>query len=671
MLKRGGRSEREEEGKGIRGSGRRGSRREGSRGSISIMRAKKVTVTFISFISLISFLLLSLTFSSAFFLHFASAQELGWCIKTKEGKTCQPNTLREQCKEGWSYQKPPECIEILCKLDDGNCQESVPYQACIEQGGSEGQIYECKIGCCGVAGKGLGLKTMQECKQEAEKAGAGLNFDFDENIQDESACDLKYSGSQRGCCFLGFGDCVYTTKAECSAPFYAGQFCSSIKECNLKAHFQQKCGILNGDKNKLCWFDNVGNQEDCIVDCGYPAYVCDVCNKESCKDEKNAKEVARFMHYCKSTKCDLSNAKESQELKWEGGSMKIKWKKPPKVLLSGESICYNFYTGQAMAGAETFDNGFPRRSTGLQNQILRCNLGNIEMDGLGPDRNKLCFEKTEAQAHTTYTEKNRVMNCIKCGKSKTKIDKYDEEMQKLQEELQEKLEKGEITPDEVNKRLEEKMEEMDLEWYDKMGMFFASVPDMLGDYYSIGEIGIPGFATIKAKIFYGLGGSQCTKDFCESGKFKNGESYCVWRSEISGGSGAARVFWSPIDAACVPRYPQGEDGCGSCGGAGDTYDKCEADEAWALGNCMFEPKGAGEKSLSGPLHTIEFFVPTKLNLMFWYTLIEALLTCSGFWPCMKVLWVERIYGELGKFTLIETAIEIGFSIIAKIYQESI
>ncbi|MEM4318479.1 MAG: hypothetical protein QW244_01450 [Candidatus Pacearchaeota archaeon] len=652
--------------RGARKAGRESERRE----KVSKNRAKRVKV-----VAFISFLLLSLTFYSAFSLRFANAQELiggelGWCIKTKEDKICQPNVLKEQCKEGWFYQKPPECIEILCKLDDGNCQESIPYQACIEQGGSEGQIYECKIGCCGVAGKGLGLKTMQECKQEAEKVGAGSNFDFDESIEDERACDLKYSGSERGCCFLGFGDCVYTTKQQCAAPFYTGQFCSSIKECNLKTHFQQKCGILDGDKNKLCWFDSAGNQEDCVIDCGYPAYICDICNKESCKDEKNAREVSRSMHYCKSTKCDLSNAKGSQELKWEGGSMKIKWKKPPKVLLNGESICYNFYTGQARAGgAETFDNGFPRRSTGLENQILRCNLGNIEIDRLGPDRNKLCFEKTET--HTTYTEKNKVMNCMKCGKPKTKIDKYDEEMQKLQEELQEKLEKGEITPDQVNKQLEEKMEEMDLEWYDYIGLFVASKPDMLGDYYSIGEIGIPGLATAKAELFYALGGSKCTKDFCESEKFENGESYCVWHSETSGGSEAARVLWSPIDAACVPRYPQGEYGCGSCGGSGDTYDKCEADEAWALGNCIFESKSAGEKTLFGALHTVEFFVPTKLNLLLWYTFIEALLTCGGFWPCMTVWWVERVYGELGRFTLIETLIEVLFSGIAKIYQESI
>jgi len=650
----------------------------------------------------LAFALTLLTLFALFALDFSlvfAQQDFFWCIETKTGKICQPNTLSEQCNGPVYLERPQACEEVDCILESGVCQSSVPRKVCEEQGGRVAKPEEaekCIEGCCIIAGQYNGIITRAECEYRASQQQMLQFMDFNKSIKSEAICMERARGFEKGCCFTSNFDCAYTTRESCVAPYFVNSYCSEIPQCNAIGHFKQACGDAKlGDNLKLCWFDSKGNQEDCF-DCGYPSYVCDVCKEETCKDEKRKTEVNKFQPYCKSTKCDLSNAKGSQVLRWENGKMVIEWKKPPSVLLSGDSICYNFYTGQAHAKQpDTYDNGFARRSTGLQNQVVRCSLGEIEIDGLGVDRNMLCFEKDGK----THVEKNKYYNCMKCGKPVTKIEKYQqkiqekqEQLEQLQEELQKMMEEKGLAKDlgtadiatllsdfpellekykqiqNLQKEIEEEAEKMDLEWYDFIGVFGISMVDSWADSYTRGAI-LPGFGTLKAMILYQLGGSKCTKDSCESEKFSNGESYCVWRSETGASGLKGVILWPPADAACVPRYPPGVE-CGSCGGTGDN-DKCDEPEAWAAGNCIFEPENKVRKPLLSIPEIIDLYFTTRFNTIPYYTAFGAFFSCGGNLICFGIKWLERVGGELGKWGLYAELLgEIAFAGVMKIVQES-
>jgi hypothetical protein len=229
----------------------------------------------------------------------------------------------------------------------------------------------------------------------------------------------------------------------------------------------------------------------------------------------------------------------------------------------------------------------------------------------------------------------------------------------------------------LQKEIEEEAEKMDLEWYDYLGTFFLSFTDNFADTNARSAIILPGFATIKAEIFYALGGARCTEDSCESEKFSNGESYCVWRSE-TGASGLrgkilTHTMWSPADAACVPRYPPGT-GCGGCGGTGDN-DACDEPEAWAVGNCIFEPMSGGEKFARGSYDTIfDLFPATRFNLIPYSAALWSVAVCSAaglaFLACFPATYATEVGKEVGKFGLYELIVELSLAIFAKIYAET-
>jgi hypothetical protein len=291
--------------------------------------------------------------------------------------------------------------------------------------------------------------------------------------------------------------------------------------------------------------------------------------------------------------------------------MDIKWKKPPDVLLTGDSICYNFYTGQGKVGAETFDNGFPRVSTGLENQILRCNYGEIEIEGLGPDRMYLCFENSTG----AYVEENMFMECMSCGQVKPDYNLTDPGV-------------GDI-----------------------LKFFWFSFADQQGDAYKAGEKILPGLAWVRAEIAYALGGKACDKDAClDIGHYKNGESWCVFNSR-SGSlpTVGGRAVWSSVDSACVPRYPPGASMCEQCGSLGDAgFDFCEASEAWALGNCVYEPRNDVVLGLYGIWKAVELFSSIKYNFIPYYTFLDSLACGPFFWSC----W----FGYMGKEIAVVEAI---------------
>jgi hypothetical protein len=221
----------------------------------------------------------------------------------------------------------------------------------------------------------------------------------------------------------------------------------------------------------------------------------------------------------------------------------------------------------------------------------------------------------------------------------------------------------------LQKEIEEEAEKMDLEWYDYLGLFFMNMPDSWADYYAQGSVGLPGFATAKQAIYYALGGSKCTKGSCESEKFSNGESYCVWRSETGfDKEWLGYTFWNPVDSACVPRYPPGS-GCLGCGESGDN-DKCNEPEAWAAGNCIFEPTPGVKKFAYSFVDLLSFYSTIRFNFIPWYSAASAFAYCAGvafpaYFGCWWWWFKTRLWTETGWYSLIEFIVETTLSSIIK------
>jgi len=575
----------------------------------------------------ISFLVISLSFISAISLSsynvssfpFANAQQYGWCLETKDGKTCQL-TYTTECKGSVYPQRPNECRPVTCILPDGKCEENVPYKTCIEEfNGKEDMQNLCAKGCCGVANRKVGVVTYAECLATAEKRG------FDESyiqwyggLTNERECSLKFAGKDRGCCVST--TCKYTTREECQAEFFENTFCYQVDKCYVKSKFKLGCGVMSGDEDKICWFDNLGNQEECIDTCDYPAYTCAINNVEGYKLKKlggieekgynwssgtytkvESGEIQVFGVYCKSTSCDLSGSRGSQKLKWEelerewlelwgkGGvfvkenkQLKIEFKSPPNSLLSGHSICYNFYT----VGDKKDDTwkDFPARSTGLQNQILRCVNGEVVLEGLGVDRKLLCFE---GEGFSTFVEENKYEKCFnpRCG--------------------------GEGAWDII---------------YD---FFVAGVHATRIGFWGYVPAGI-------AKAFGKDKVGSCTPNACEEEKFSNGESVCIFKRE------------TPIDSACVPRYPPGTtEYCNKCRDTGDyIFNFCEEEEAYALGDCGFEKYDLVEQGL----HLFITFILLFFSIWFGLIPIAAIWDCGitniPCWPVTIVAYSIELFTSL-------------------------
>lgn len=564
---------------------------------------------------------IALSFSSK---NVNAQQMFGWCIKTKDGKTCQ-QTYGNNCDDSVYRDRPSDCRLISCVLKDGNCQHNVPYKTCIEEfGGKEGSQQTCALGCCGIAGRAYGIKTREECNRLAANKGYNISYvEFYEGLTNERECALKFSGKDRGCCVSQTGACSYGYREECLGTFHENVFCSDIDACAVISHFKLDCGKMNGDEDKICWFDNVGNQEECIYECNYPAFTCRVNNIEnyklkkgevgfvkegnSYKEIKENNQLPLFAPYCKSTSCNLSGAKGSLELEWEKSVLHTRLESPPPELYSGHSICYNFYTVENKEEDTFGKRGFPARSTGLQNQILRCINGEISIEGLGPDRELLCFN---ANNFSTYVEENRWEECWKCGG------------------------KG--------------------------------LMDRVIDFFRAGNQFAPGFGSIISSLKKG-----CDEKECEEGKYSNGESYCIFRSEVRfyiAEIKGSKLFSGEVDPACVPRYPPGTtETCERCGKF-SFFDECEKSEAYAWGNCQFESYSVGKKTLTFLLDSILLYLTIKFNLIPWYTFADAIVTCAQkglpfpFIACLFAAWIKYMIEETKEF--IENI--FGLSIILKL-----
>jgi len=498
-----------------------------------------------AFVIFIVLLIITLSFSVLSFSVEAQEQE-GCCLDTGTGQQCV-RTSREEC-EGRFYTGPPyDCANIPeCQL--GTCIPKNKAEACVRgkteaecravggvpAAGELEEIEQCVPGCCVIAG-GVKAEVLQhrQCENMTQRLGWDLDqMEFFEGVTNQKECKDMGAKSDLGCCVYTGGDCSYNVREECTEggnfiPLSGGLYCRDVQECALETHAYTGCGVLPGTETNIHWFDSQGNQEEIwnddaqpqgagpTGDCQYPLAMCE--------NDINGNV------YCRSTSCKVSGTAQEMNLK---NPPAVKLVDIDTTLISGTSICYNFFTHYG-------DSRMLERSTGLQNQILHCSLGKIEIETLGESRDSLCVPADpETQgvgaAFHANIKTNMWQNCSQCGESST------------------------------------------------LGGILDGAGDLLGPNW----FGIPGGRTW-AKIF----GDFCTKEKCEA------LGDCYYHQDLTGfdfggepGSTASELFGATPVGSCDPIYPPGGENsaCAECGAGGDeVWNLCTRAECYSKGDCSF------------------------------------------------------------------------------------
>ncbi len=464
-------------------------------------------------------------------------EQKGCCLDTGKGQQCV-STTRAECL-GRFFTGPPfdcsnvaECKAQTCipKQKDEACMRNKAAAECLAMGGVPDakpleEIAQCKPGCCIIA-KGVKAEVLQyrQCENLTKTLGYDLEMmEFKEGITSQIECKKVGSPSDLGCCVVGDGDCKYGAREQCGegsfVPLAGGLFCRDVTSCALTTHFYSDCGTLPGTETDIYFFDSQGNQEELKASCRYPEAICskDAEGRVSCKD----------------TKCDVNG--QAQEM--SSTPPKITIVSIEQTLLTGTSMCYNFYTDYV--GGEEKDEAqsyLYRRSTGLQNQIIHCGFGKLEIEGLGVDRQKLCFPANPtvqggvATFHANVKE-NKGQNCSQCGASS--------------------------------------------------GLF--GFGNDVGDFLGPASIGLP-----TGKMFSALFGDYCTKEKCE-----NIGGDCYYHQDLPGFVGGTPV------GSCDSIYPPGSSAskCSECGDGGDSvWNLCTRAECNSKGDCTFNDANAFAKA---------------------------------------------------------------------------
>ncbi|UZE93581.1 MAG: hypothetical protein IB618_02280 [Candidatus Pacearchaeota archaeon] len=466
----------------------------------------------------------------------AQEQE-GCCLDTGTGQQCV-QTTRTECP-GRFYTGPPydcsnipECKPQTCipKNKAEPCLRNKQAAECRAMNGVPDpspleSIPQCKPGCCIIA-QGVKAEVLQfrQCENLTLALGYDLEMmEFRDDITSQIECKKVGSPTDLGCCVLGGGECGYGPRRDCQegnfVPLQGGYYCRDVADCAVETNFYSECGKLPGTETDIYWYDSQGNQEEIWSDpgtdesgnCNYPHALC-------------TKDILGNV-YCKDTTCIIEGSLGSQEI----SDYAPKVNEAPTIegttLLSGTSICYNFYTQYG-------DERMQERSTGLQNQILHCSFGDIGIEGLGADRQKLCEMGGEAPAliHGTVKE-NKWQNCSQCGASKALFG------------------------------------------------FGNEVGDFLGP---------ASFPFPTGRMWASWFGDYCNKEKCESGDYGD----CIYHEDM-GRVGLGTPVGS-CDPIYPPGLAESK--CTECGGGGDAiWNLCTRAECYSKGDCQFQEAGFGTK----------------------------------------------------------------------------
>lgn len=392
---------------------------------------KKVSALFL----LVLVISITITFSFSLSAPTAEAVEWGCCLKY-QNKYCTDDVTRDVCEgmffTGKDCTDIPECKEVLCRPDNLRnlslsevmvtaCQVNKHQFACrYENKGAVANEEVCALGCCMIPGQQIGrvCQTLPKfvCQELARRDGG--NYTFEAGLT-SNECYLKCAADKLGCCVTGGGDCKYGSRGECSSEtFYEGLFCYEVgpPQCVTEHNASTGCcssAVVGGGeiKRAICMFDTQGNQEETLRECPYPESKCEICNEETCEDYDKT-TVTFGKPYCKDRSCYpvKEGAVGSQSIAYDSTTGKpiVTFVPAPEKMLHGSSICYNFYTYYQSPSELKLSN----KSTGLQNQILRCVEGNIEIHGLGADRETLCLQSSPV---TTATFDNNWEQCRTCA----------------------------------------------------------------------------------------------------------------------------------------------------------------------------------------------------------------------------------------------------------------
>jgi len=500
------------------------------------MKKETTRTKIFSKIFVISIIAIVLTTFIILLTEVKAVEQRGCCLDTGTGKTCV-TTEKTQC-QGRFYTGPPydcsniaDCKPGTCIPTNKNepCLRNKPIAECQMLGGVPDtraleEITQCKPGCC-ILAQGVKAEVLQlrQCEALAKTLGYdSKQIEFKDNIVSQIECKKQGSPSDLGCCVLGGGDCKYSPRASCTSlngnfiPLAGDQYCSNIAQCALTAKSYKDCGKLPGTETDIYNFDSQGNQEGLNESCDYPLKLC-------------TKDSITGTAYCKSTICTISGSKGGQEIIANDAPKVKQTDIEGQTLLTGNSVCYNFYTSY------NDKDRMKDRSTGLQNQVLHCSFGKIDIEGLGADRQKICLPPDPKTTQVRFAafhanvRANNWQNCAKCGSS------------------------------------------------DKLGGFGNDVGDFLGQ----SSTGFPN-GKMWEKIF---------GDYCDADKCKNSGD-CIWHQDLP------KILGSVAVGSCDPIYPPGlsQSQCNNCGDGGDAiWNECTEAECYSLGDCKFQKANAWNK----------------------------------------------------------------------------
>lgn len=567
------------------------------------MNNKKL-VKFALTLFVISFILIQFSLAQ-------TIERVGCCARTTNGNTCQDYSYESDCNAGQFSNgvcaNVPDCKLITCATPDG-CLFNYPKLSCEANGGSISLLAMpavCEKGCCGIANRGYGVITKKECQDMTTiELGYELSkMDFIAGLTSEKECDLRFAGSDRGCCYNGAATCLFGTREEClsgNGIFRQGIYCSQIVECEAFANQSRGCGILNGDYNKLCNFDSQGNQEDCYQTCWT--------QNESCRvDMSSGKSVPR----CVSTACTIPTGYSQQQMTEGFGDNPILENVAfTGTILNGHSRCYNFFTSDDKENPIT-EVAFGK-STGLQNNKIVCMYGDFVSAGLGTDRNTLCVDGQNT-SHA-YTQTNKWQSCSDCGKG-SKITDWTGE-------------------------------------FFSAGIIQPAGGEDWGRAASI--LTLPSTFFGPNRLLENLA-KFCTESTCESSGF------CVYNKEFVTSldqnvdstaklAGDSNSFLNPtiyrdVGASCSPKYTPGiSTSCNLCGQGGDSlFNMCEESECSRLGNCEFESNGGFSQAGIGLMTGLGLAISAKFYYIPTYVFYDCLSYGTGAGACM----IEKAPSEVG------------------------
>ena len=294
------------------------------------------------------------------------------------------------CREGYkdsftSVDQVPNCKKGTCVPNgQGGCLSDKYKIACIKDNSGRwydqqlNQVADCQLGCCNVANSLCGIKEKKVCVQDTAKGNVNA---YNSLITDQASCDNSCRTADKGCCKNG-DSYKWATRDNCkTGEFFSETQCKNVQGYNAVSHKYSSCGdsTENDDKFDIYWYDSNNNREDIAQKCDYPYKICQD------PDGKGGKEAS-----CVSTSC-VDDCPDCF----------------PGQLRTGESVCLN--------ALNTF-YGDEKRSTGLNNYLLRCQWGNVEPDNTDNNREKKCIEQTglDGRVNAKFIA-NTYNSCTNCG----------------------------------------------------------------------------------------------------------------------------------------------------------------------------------------------------------------------------------------------------------------